>query len=87
MVLENEKLLIDVETSRIVNKFKNDGGMMTTSAIVGLVISVVILAALLPTAMTALNGANTTGWDATQIAIWGVLRIIILAVVVMKISE
>lgn len=87
MVLETEKQLVDFETTKLVKKFKNDGGMMSTSAIISLVIGVVILAALLPTAITAINGANTTGWDDTQTAIWAILGIIILAVVVMKISE
>lgn len=81
------KETLDAGTTAIVTKFKNDGGMMDTKAIIGLVIGIVILAALLPTAVTALNNANLTGWDATQTAIWGILGLIILAVVVMKIAE
>lgn len=87
MVFDEVREKIDVETDALVHKFKNDGGMMSTGAIIGLVIGVVILAALLPTAITAINDANTTGWNATQLAIWGILGLIILAVVVMKISE
>lgn len=79
--------LLDTETTRLVQKFKNDGGMMSTGAIIGLVIGIVILAALMPTAISAINDANTTGWDASQAAIWSILGLIILAVVVMKISE
>lgn len=55
--------------------------------VVGLVIGIYLLAALIPSAITALNDTNTTGWTATQLAIWGVLSVIILAVVIMKISE
>jgi hypothetical protein len=87
MVFDEAKLLVDVETDRLVTKFKNDGGMLSTGAIISLVIGLVVLAALLPTAITSLNGANTTGWTTTQTAIWAVLGIIVLAVVVMKISE
>lgn len=80
--------MLDVATDKIARDFRNhEDGMMSTGAIIGLVISVVILAALLPTAMSAINDANTTGWDASQTAIWGILGLIILAVVVMKISE
>jgi len=55
--------------------------------VVGLVIGIYLLAALIPSAISALNNTNTTGWTATQLAIWGVLSVIILAVVIMKISE
>jgi hypothetical protein len=87
MVFDEAKNLIDMETTRLVQKFKNDGGMLSTGAIISLVIGVVILAALLPTAIDSINNANTTGWDATQQAIWAILGLIILAVVVMKVTE
>lgn len=87
MVFDEAKNLMDVETTRLVTKFKNDGGMMSTGAIISLVIGIVILAALLPTAIDSINSANTTGWDSTQTAIWAILGIIVLAVVVMKITE
>lgn len=87
MVLKEILEDIDVKTDILVYKFKNDGALMSTSAIISLVIGVVIMAALLPTAMNALNTANTTGWDETQLAIWGILGVIILAVIVMKVTE
>lgn len=87
MVYDEAKDMIDVETTRLVQKFKNDGGMLSTGAIIGLVIGVVVLAALLPTAIQSINAANTTGWTETQVAIWGILGLIILAVVVMKVTE
>lgn len=87
MVFDEVKNIVDAETTRLVKTFKNDGGMLDTKAIIGLVIGIVILAALLPTAISSLNGANLTGWDATQTAIWGIMGLIILAVVVMKVAE
>ena len=76
------------KTAHVKNKYgMNDAGMLSTGSIIGLVIGVVILAALLPTAINAINDANTSGWDATQASIWGVLGIIIIAVVIMKITE
>lgn len=87
MVLKEAIEKIDFETDVLVAKFKNDGGMMSTGAIISLVIGIVIMAALLPTAINAINEANTTGWDSTQTAIWGILGLIILAVIVMKVTE
>jgi hypothetical protein len=87
MVLKEIMEEIDFKTDVLVYKFKNDGALMSTGAIISLVIGVVIMAALLPTAMTSINGANTSGWDATQISIWGILGLIILATVVMKVTE
>ena len=87
MVFDEAKDIVDVETTRLVQKFENDGGMLSTGAIISLVIGVVILAALLPTAIASINAANTTGWTTTQTAIWGILGLIILAVVVMKVTE
>lgn len=65
----------------------NEHAAIEAKFVVGLVIGIYLLAALIPSAITALNGTNTTGWTATQLAIWGVLSVIILAVVIMKISE
>jgi hypothetical protein len=69
------------------SKFANDHGVMEARYIIGLIIGIYLLAALIPAAISALNGANVTGWTTTQTAIWAVLSIIILATVIMKISE
>lgn len=82
------KETLDYGTDAIAHKFRNhEDGMMSTGAIIGLVIGIVVLAALLPTAIASINDANTTGWNDSQTAIWGILGLIVLAVVVMKISE
>jgi hypothetical protein len=87
MVFEEFTEMLDVYTDALVAKFENEGGMMSTEAIIGLVIGIVVLAALLPTAIAAINNANQTGWSATQTAIWGILGLIILAVVIMKVTQ
>ena len=66
---------------------ENEKAMMDARAIVVLVIGVYLASALLPSAISALNDANTSGWTATQTAIWGVVSVVILAVVIMKIAE
>lgn len=87
MVFDEFKDMLDVHTDALAAKFENEGGMMSTEAIIGLVIGIVVLAALLPTAIGALNNANTTGWSTTQVAIWGILGLIVLAVVIMKVTS
>lgn len=66
---------------------KNDDAMLEPRYMIFLVIGIYMLAALLPSAITTLNAANTTGWTTTQIAIYGVFSVIILAVVIAKVSE
>ena len=61
--------------------------MLEAKYIITLVIGIYLFSALLPSAITSLNGANTTGWTATQIAIYAVIGIVILAVVIIKITE
>ena len=65
----------------------NEQATIEAKYLIGLVIGIYLLAALLPGAIGALNDTNTTGWTPTQIAIWGVLSFIILAVVIMKLAE
>lgn len=60
---------------------------MEAKWIVTLVIGIYLLATLLPSAIASLNEANTTGWTSSQIAIWSVVSIVILAVVIIKITE
>jgi len=59
-------------------------GAMGANEIVTLVIAIFILAALLPSAMTSIFAANTTAWSATTILMWGILPVIIIAVIVLK---
>lgn len=65
----------------------NDAAVMEAKYIIFLVIGIYLIAALLPTAISTLNATNTTGWTASQIAIFGVFSVIILAVVIAKIAE
>ena len=66
---------------------ENEKAMLDARAIVVLVIGVYLASALLPSAISGLNTANTSGWTATQIAIWSVVSVVILAVVIMKVAE
>lgn len=66
---------------------ENEQAIMDARAIVVLVIGIYLASALLPSAISALNEANTSGWTTTQIAIWSVVSVVILAVVIMKLAE
>lgn len=81
LVAQAEKAYADNPTP------ENEKAMMDARAIVVLVIGVYLASALLPSAISALNDANTSGWTSTQTAIWAVVSIVILAVVIMKIAE
>jgi hypothetical protein len=61
--------------------------MLEAKYIITLVIGIYLFSALLPSAIISLNAANTTGWTATQVAIYAVIGIVILAVVIIKITE
>ena len=63
----------------------NDNAALSAESILGLVIVVVIAAAALPTAITTFFSANTSGWtDPATLALWGLIPMIIIAVIVMK---
>jgi len=79
---------------KIVRNVKDivDFSIDTASAVSGneivtIVIAIFILAAMLPAAITALFGANTTGWSATTILMWGLLPVIIVAVIILKVYK
>ena len=57
---------------------KDTKGVAIIDKVIGIVIAAVIIAALIPTAMTALIGTNTTTWSASSVALWGVMPILII---------
>lgn len=67
--------------------YDNEMAALEARYVVVLVIGIYLLATLLPDAITSINAANTSGWTTSQIAIWGVVSIVILAVVIMKLTE
>lgn len=44
--------------------------------IVGGLVVMIVASALVPTALTAFHGANTTGWTTSEIAIFSVLGVL-----------
>lgn len=60
----------------------NDKGEMTPNKIIGLAISVIVMAAVLPSALTTLFDTNTTGWSTGAVALWDALPLVIIAAIV-----
>jgi len=46
--------------------------------IIGMCVGAYVFAATIPGALTAINGANTTGWTTAQTALWPIVGIIVL---------
>jgi len=51
---------------------------------VGWIIGLVLTFILLPIAIGAQQNTSTTGWDASTIALWGILSIVAIAAVAQK---
>lgn len=60
----------------------DEQGDMNPNTIIGLAIAVIVAAAVLPSAITTLFNATTTGWSTGAIALWGALPIIVIAAIV-----
>jgi hypothetical protein len=73
-----------VEMQEALTSEFNENGDISVGAAIGLCISLVVVAAVVPTAITAIVGANTTGWDTGTIAIWGVLGIAVVGGIVAR---
>ncbi len=60
-----------------------ESGAFDIKKFFALVIGAIFVSALLPAAMSSVNTANTSGWTTSQIALWGIIGVVIIIVVVM----
>lgn len=65
---------------------ENDRGTIAASSIISLVIALIVLAIMMPIALSEFFLANTTGWDSSVLRLWEIIPIfaiigIVLAVV------
>ena len=51
--------------------------------IIGIALAAIVVSAIVPTALTNLQAANTTTWDAGSIAVWGLLSIVVILAILM----
>lgn len=54
-----------------------------TGKIIEFAIAIIIVAALIPTAITMLFGANTTTWDTATQTIYAIIAVIVIAILVL----
>lgn len=70
------------------NRFSLDKeGALSPGAVIGLVVAVLVAAAAIPTAVSAIANTNTTGWGVGEIALWGIVGIVVIAVVVVALTK
>lgn len=48
-------------------------GSISLTGIIMLAVGLLVAAAIVPTAITDIENANTTGWDASTVTIWGLI--------------
>ena len=51
---------------------------LSIGKIIMLVLGVYVTAALIPGAITTLSNTSTDGWDASTIALWGIIPLIVI---------
>ena len=73
-----EKAIAKLEQMRI-----DDKGDMSPNKIIGLAISVIVMASVLPEALSTLFNVSTAGWSTGAVALWDALPLIIIAAVVL----
>lgn len=66
---------------------KNDIGVLEARALIIFAIGIIVLAAILPSALSAVHAANTSGWSTAETGIWSVLGIVVIGVAIYKLIE
>jgi hypothetical protein len=56
---------------------------ITVGKVILMAIALFIMAAILPSAISDIEGANTTGWGEGTKALWGILALIAIVVIVL----
>ena len=58
----------------------------TVGYIIGIVIGLVLLGALMPTAFSSIFNANTTGWDANTVTIFTLIPLFVAVIFIAKLA-
>lgn len=75
--------IFDKAITKLEKMQRDENGEMSPNKIIGLAISVIILAAVLPSALSTLFNTSTAGWSTGAVAMWDALPIIIIAAIVL----
>lgn len=57
---------------------------LSPNKIFGIVLGLYFAAILVPPALSNIFNANTTGWDAGTIALWGLIPLAVIAVIIYR---
>jgi len=60
---------------------------MDSDKIIGIALGLYVLAAVLPSALNAFFDADTTGWDAGTVALWGLIPLLVIIFLVRRYSK
>lgn len=77
------KTIRDKAITKLEQIRSDEKGDMSPNKIIGLAISVILVSAVLPSALTTLFDVNTTTWGAGAAALWDALPLVIIAAVVL----
>lgn len=65
----------------------DEAGALEVNTIIGLVVGLIVLAIMLPVALTEIMNVNTTTWDPSVAAVWDLLPVLaVLAGLVMIVA-
>lgn len=67
---------------RLAKAHAGQRGAFNISFVIVLVVLVMLVAAAVPEAISSINGADQSGWSTGEIALWGILGLVIIAAVV-----
>lgn len=56
---------------------------LTVSTVIMLAIGIYVVAAIIPGAITQITGANKSGWGTGEVALWGLLPLIIVVAIIL----
>ena len=64
---------------------KDNKASLAPSTIISLAIALIIMAIMIPIALTEFFHANTTGWGASVIRLWDIIPIFVIITIVMSV--
>ena len=85
MRVYNKVSTLEDESEKLASQ--NDIGVLEARALIIFAIGIIVLAAVLPSALAAVHAANTTGWSTAEVGIWSVLGIVVIGVAIYKLIE
>ena len=61
--------------------------LITVEYVILFAVGLLVTFAILPTVLNTFNASTTTGWDSTTRTIWGIIPLVIIAVILVKVYK